>query len=267
MLHPRTIEPLQQKGIAFASAQHVFARSTPARASVPKRGVASDEAASCRSSGRHRHRRPANHFWRLHNAISVVSRDGSRRIGTLGHFQMLRRYRALARHRRRPPGSSGSLRYSPWAPASIAIFVSRRSIPPSLVQPKKSSRAPVTRKSSAISRNHRIKPDVPLLVPRGEPLIIRNLVDVQPSKNRAGFTSGFLATNPNCSAAGLVLALASPLARCFRHRGPRGVVTMSRLFPAPGYPGVHIRWTRWITLSPTFPGEEEKLESEAAKNF
>src|SRR6266851_8956572 len=61
------------------------------------------------------------------------------------------------------------------------------------------------------SRNHRMDPDVPLLIPE----INAAHLDAIPlqQKNR-GYDGGFIVTNPNCSTAGLVLVL-KPLADAF----------------------------------------------------
>src|SRR5260370_13700080 len=58
------------------------------------------------------------------------------------------------------------------------------------------------------SKNHRMDPDVPLLIPE----VNARHLDVIPlqQKNR-GYEGGFIATKPNCSTAGLVLVL-KPLA-------------------------------------------------------
>jgi aspartate-semialdehyde dehydrogenase len=108
------------------------------------------------------------------------------------------------------------------------------------------------------SRNHRMEPDVPLLVPEVNPDHCK-LVDVQ--RKSRGFTSGFLATNPNCSAAGLVLAL-KPIDDAFGIEAA-SVVTMQALSGA-GYPGVP-SLDAMDNVIPYISGEEEKLESEPRK--
>src|SRR5258708_13920143 len=61
------------------------------------------------------------------------------------------------------------------------------------------------------SRNHRMDPDVPLLIPEVNAAHL-DAIPVQ-QKNR-GYGTGFIVTNPNCSTPGLVLVL-KPLADIF----------------------------------------------------
>src|SRR5260370_1718186 len=61
------------------------------------------------------------------------------------------------------------------------------------------------------SRNHRMDPDVPLLIPEVNAAHL-DAIPLQ-QKNR-GYDGGFIVTNPNCSTAGLVLVL-KPLADAF----------------------------------------------------
>ncbi len=102
----------------------------------------------------------------------------------------------------------------------------------------------------------RMKPDVPLLVPEVNADHLA-LADGPRSRGRGGF----LVTNPNCSITGLVLALA-PLHRAF---GVRRVVvaTMQALS------GAGVEGPRGLdvvdNVIPWIPGEEEKMEVEAAK--
>ncbi len=106
--------------------------------------------------------------------------------------------------------------------------------------------------------NHRLAPDVPLLVPEVNPEHSA-LVDVQ--RERRGYTSGFIATNPNCSAAGLVVAL-KPIRDAFGIEA-LSVVTMQALSGA-GYPGV-ASLDATDNVIPYISGEEEKLEAEPRK--
>src|SRR5262249_22774559 len=82
------------------------------------------------------------------------------------------------------------------------------------------------------SRNHRMDPDVPLLIPE----VNAAHLDAIPLQQRnRGYDSGFIATNPNCSTAGLVLVL-KPLADAFGLE-KIFVVTLQAISGA-GYPGV-----------------------------
>ncbi len=100
--------------------------------------------------------------------------------------------------------------------------------------------------------------DVPLLVPEVNPEHC-GLVAVQRKKH--SYSSGFIATNPNCSAAGLVVAL-KPIHDAFGIEA-LSVVTMQALSGA-GYPGVP-SLDAVDNVIPYISGEEEKLESEPRK--
>ena len=108
------------------------------------------------------------------------------------------------------------------------------------------------------SRNHRMDPDVPLLIPE----VNASHLDAIPlqQKNR-GYDSGFIVTNPNCSTAGLVLVL-KPLADAFGLE-KIFVVTLQAVSGA-GYPGVASMDIQGNVV-PFIGGEEEKLECEPQK--
>ena|SRR5215831_173740 len=108
------------------------------------------------------------------------------------------------------------------------------------------------------SRNHRMDPDVPLLIPEVNASHL-DAIPVQ-QKNR-GYHSGFIVTNPNCSTAGLVLVL-KPLADAFGLEKVF-VVTMQAVSGA-GYPGV-ASLDILGNVVPFISGEEEKMEAEPQK--
>lgn len=108
------------------------------------------------------------------------------------------------------------------------------------------------------SRNHRMDPDVPLLIPEVNAGHL-DAIGVQ-QKNR-GYDTGFIVTNPNCSTAGLVLVL-KPLADIFGLEKVF-VVTLQAVSGA-GYPGV-ASMDIHANVIPFISGEEEKLESEPQK--
>jgi aspartate-semialdehyde dehydrogenase len=108
------------------------------------------------------------------------------------------------------------------------------------------------------SKNHRMSPDVPLLIPEVNAAHL-DAVPVQ-QKNR-GYGSGFIVTNPNCSTAGLVLVL-KPLADAFGLE-KMFVVTMQAVSGA-GYPGVP-SLDILGNVVPFISGEEEKMEEEPQK--
>lgn len=107
------------------------------------------------------------------------------------------------------------------------------------------------------ARNHRMADDVPLLVPEVNP-DHTDLIRVQ--RQRSGWR-GFIATNPNCSTATLVLALA-PLERRF---GLKAVaVTTLQAISGAGYPGLP-SLDILGNVVPFIAGEEEKIERETKK--
>jgi aspartate-semialdehyde dehydrogenase len=108
------------------------------------------------------------------------------------------------------------------------------------------------------SKNHRMDPDVPLLIPEVNAAHL-DAIPLQ-QKNR-GYDTGFIVTNPNCSTAGLVLVL-KPLAEAFGLE-KIFVVTLQAMSGA-GYPGVASLDIQGNVV-PFISGEEEKMESEPQK--
>ena len=108
------------------------------------------------------------------------------------------------------------------------------------------------------SRNHRMDPDVPLLIPE---VNAAHLEAVSVQQKLRGYDSGFIVTNPNCSTAGLVLVL-KPLADAFGLE-KIFVVTLQAVSGA-GYPGVASMDIHGNVV-PFISGEEEKMESEPQK--
>ncbi len=107
------------------------------------------------------------------------------------------------------------------------------------------------------SRNHRMDPDVPLLIPEVNP---RHLESLAVQRKRTG--GGYIVTNPNCSVVGLAMALA-PLDRAFGLKSV-AVVTLQALSGA-GYPGVASLDISDNVIPYIGGGEEEKIESEPQK--
>ena len=108
------------------------------------------------------------------------------------------------------------------------------------------------------SRNHRMDPDVPLLIPE----VNAAHLDAIPAQQRLrGYDTGFIVTNPNCSTAGLVLVL-KPLADAFGLE-KIFVVTLQAISGA-GYPGVASMDIQGNVV-PFISGEEEKMEIEPQK--
>lgn len=106
------------------------------------------------------------------------------------------------------------------------------------------------------ARNHRMEPDVPLLIPEVNPDHTA-LIDRQDW----GGSGGFIVTNPNCSTVGLVMAL-KPLHDAFGVDAVH-VVTMQALSGA-GYPGVP-SLDALANVVPHIGGEEAKMATETCK--
>jgi aspartate-semialdehyde dehydrogenase len=106
------------------------------------------------------------------------------------------------------------------------------------------------------SRNHRMEPDVPLLVPEINPDHLK-LVPVQ-QRNRGW--KGQIVTNPNCSTVVLTMGLA-PL----KQFGIKRVVaTTMQAISGAGYPGV-ASMDIVGNVVPFIGGEEEKMQQETQK--
>jgi aspartate-semialdehyde dehydrogenase len=107
------------------------------------------------------------------------------------------------------------------------------------------------------SKNHRMDPDVPLLVPE----INAAHLDLLKAQRRRFRSGGFIVTNPNCSTVGLAMA-AAPLEAAF---GIRTIVVATlQAVSGAGYPGV-ASVDILDNVIPHIGGEEEKIESETRK--
>ncbi len=106
------------------------------------------------------------------------------------------------------------------------------------------------------ARNHRMEDDVPLLVPE----INAEHLKLLPEQRRTRGWSGQIVTNPNCSTAVLVMALA-PLKK-FGIR--RVMVTTMQAISGAGYPGVASMDIN-ANVVPFIGGEEEKMQCETQK--
>ena len=107
------------------------------------------------------------------------------------------------------------------------------------------------------SKNHRMDPDVPLLVPE---VNAEHAEILALQKTRRG-SAGFIATNPNCTTTGLVLAL-KPLHDAFKVT--KVFVTTMQALSGAGYPGVP-SMDIIDNVIPYIGGEEEKVEFEPRK--
>jgi len=81
------------------------------------------------------------------------------------------------------------------------------------------------------SSNHRMEPDVPLLIPEVNP---DHLALVRMQRQQRGW-KGMIVTNPNCTTVGLVMSLA-PLERTFGLE--KVLMTSMQAVSGAGYPGV-----------------------------
>jgi len=106
------------------------------------------------------------------------------------------------------------------------------------------------------SKNHRMEPDVPLLIPEINPDHLK-LAEIQ--RKRRGWR-GLIVTNPNCTTVVLTMALA-PL----KPFGiTRVIMTSMQAISGAGYPGVPSMDIN-ANVIPFIGGEEEKVESEPLK--
>jgi len=106
------------------------------------------------------------------------------------------------------------------------------------------------------SRNHRMEPDIPLLIPEVNP----DHLKIIPHQQRVRGWKGQIATNPNCSTIVLALALA-PL----KQFGiTRVVATTMQAISGAGYPGVASMDIN-ANVIPFIGGEEEKMQQETQK--
>ena len=110
---------------------------------------------------------------------------------------------------------------------------------------------------SSNSRNHRMDPDVPLLIPEVNP----DHVEIIPVQRRRWRGGGYIITNPNCSTIGLVMAIA-PLHK--RFGVTKVMVTTLQALSGAGYPGV-ASLDIVDNVIPYIGGEEAKVETEPLK--
>jgi aspartate-semialdehyde dehydrogenase len=110
---------------------------------------------------------------------------------------------------------------------------------------------------SSNSKNHRMDSDVPLLIPE----VNADHLDIIPSQKERWGSDGYIITNPNCAAIGLVMAL-GPLHK--RFGVDKVIVTTMQGLSGAGYPGVP-SLDIIDNVVPFIGGEEPKVESEPLK--
>ena len=154
------------------------------------------------------------------------------------------------------PASVAAMKVSPATPdgAPKIIFAALDSAIAAEMEPGfAAAGCAVVSNSSAL----RMQEDVPLVIPEVNADHIK-LIDIQAWRKKSG---GYVVTNPNCSAIGLVLALA-PLHRQFGLETVMAV-TMQAVSGA-GYPGV-ASLDILGNVIPFIKNEEEKMEEETKK--
>ncbi|HEY1677645.1 MAG TPA: aspartate-semialdehyde dehydrogenase [Candidatus Sulfotelmatobacter sp.] len=154
------------------------------------------------------------------------------------------------------PPNVAKMRVSPATPqgAPKIIFAALDSSIAAELEPKfAEAGCAVVSNSSAL----RMQEDVPLVIPEVNGGHIK-LIDIQSWRKKSG---GYVVTNPNCSAIGLVLALA-PLHQQFGLETVMAV-TMQAVSGA-GYPGV-ASLDILGNVIPYIKNEEEKMEEETRK--
>jgi aspartate-semialdehyde dehydrogenase len=154
-----------------------------------------------------------------------------------------------------PPRVAG-MRVSPASPegAPKIIFAALDAAIASQMEPRfAAAGCAVVSNSSAL----RMQSDVPLVIPEVNPDHIQ-MIECQAWRKASG---GFVVTNPNCSAIGLVMAL-KPLQQLFGIQTVM-VVTMQAVSGA-GYPGV-ASLDILGNVIPYISKEEEKMEEETRK--
>jgi aspartate-semialdehyde dehydrogenase len=154
------------------------------------------------------------------------------------------------------PSEVAHMRVSPAAPegAPKIIFAALDAAIAAELEPRfAEAGCAVVSNSSAL----RMKPDVPLVIPEVNAGHIK-LIDTQAWRKKSG---GYVVTNPNCSAIGLVLAL-GPLHQRFGLETVMAV-TMQAVSGA-GYPGV-ASLDILGNVIPYIRNEEEKMEEETLK--
>jgi len=107
------------------------------------------------------------------------------------------------------------------------------------------------------SSNHRMEPDVPLLIPDVNP----DHLAVARTQGRTRGWKGMIVTNPNCTTIGLVMSLA-PLEKKFGLK--KVLMTSMQAVSGAGYPGLPTLDILGNVI-PYIGGEEEKVERETRK--
>src|SRR5262245_31914408 len=167
-------------------------------------------------------------------------------------------YVAAARWRLKTaiPTDIESLQVSPCEPdgSPRVVFSALDAAVATEVEPKFASAGHVVISNASAFR---MQPDVPLVIPEVNPQHTK-LLECQKWRKQSG---GFIVTNPNCSAIGLVMALA-PLHQ--KYGVEKVFVVTLQAVSGAGYPGVPALDILGNVI-PHIPKEEEKMEAESRK--
>src|SRR5216117_1020463 len=156
------------------------------------------------------------------------------------------------------PESVAKMTVQPWQPG-LDCELMLSGLPSAIAEETELQLAKAGMPVLSNASSHRMKADVPLLVPE---INADHLDALELQRKRIG-SSGFIVTNPNCSAIGLVFPLAA-LDRRFKVEAVH-VVTMQALSGA-GYPGVaSLDILDNVLPSIDMGGEDRKIETEPLK--
>jgi len=131
-------------------------------------------------------------------------------------------------------------------------------LPGGLAGPIEESLAAEGKRVFTNARDHRMDPDVPLMIPE---VNAEHAAAIERQRHERGWRNGFIVANPNCSTIHLVLAL-KPILDSFGIQ--QGIVTTLQASSGAGYPGVP-SLDLIDNVIPYIGGEEEKIEQESRK--
>jgi aspartate-semialdehyde dehydrogenase len=188
----------------------------------------------------------ARHPWFRLTALAASERSAGRRYGEVCPWRL-----ALPM-----PEEAAGLEVQPLRPDLDCDLV-LSSLPSGVAREAEAAFAAAGHVVVSNSSAYRAEPDVPLIIPE---VNADHLAVLELQRRRRGWR-GFIVTNPNCSAAGLTLALA-PIQRAFGIR--RALVVTMQAVSGAGYPGT-ASLDILDNVIPHIAGEEEKLEREPGK--
>ncbi len=155
------------------------------------------------------------------------------------------------------PGRIAQMELVPCTPEAVDAPIVFSALDPSVAGEVETAFARAGRLVLSNARNHRMDPDVPLLIPEVNPDHLALLETQRRTRN----WPGAIVTNANCAAIVVALALA-PLHERFRVR--RLFVATMQAVSGAGYPGV-ASLDILGNVIPFIAGEEDKIERETRK--